>query len=218
MNTLRTLSVAAAVCSSAAALAGPVVSLSANDSYSGLSGIHNREFSELIGVTLSDKYLDFSIYDSGSSLLFEGTLMTRVVRSYQSGNLHFNYRILNANSELSGQISHIEVGGFGNFQTRVEYRDDPISTGDEGPLVANRSASGDIIDFGFSGGLSANEESHYFFAMLNTDTYYEDSALATIYLDSGESISLVVDSATPAPGGLALLGASGLLAGRRRRR
>ena len=78
---------------------------------------------------------------------------------------------------------------------------------------------GDMIDFTFDGGLNTADDSHFFFAMVNTDTFYEDSALATIYLESGESISLVVDSATPvpAPGSLALLSGAGLLASRRRR-
>jgi hypothetical protein len=137
-----------------------------------------------------------------------------------TGNLTFNYRVLNANPELDGRISHIEVGGFEGWETRVEYRDDAISTGDEGPMDAMRYAHGDILDFAFSGGLDTSAESHYFFAMTDTDVFYADSALATIYLETGESVSLVVDSANPAvpaPGSLALLGGAGILCSRRRR-
>jgi len=185
-----------------------------------LSGIDNSEFIEIRGSAISDKFIDFSIHGEDQSLLYEGTLMTRVVRSHMTGNLHFNYRILDANADLNGRISHVEVGGFGLFDTRVEFRNDSVSTGDEGPTMAQRSVGGDIINFMFDGGLNTADESHYFFAMTNTDTFYEDSALATIYLESGQSVSLLVDSAmpgVPAPGSLALLGGAGLLCGRRRR-
>lgn len=224
MNFLNSVTIAALITTASTALAGPVVNLAPSQLTDGLSGINNSEFSEIIGSAISDKYIDFSIFadteGDAPSLLYQGTLMTRVVRSHQSGNLHFNYRIMEANSALAGRISHIEVGGFGDFQTRVEFRDDATSIGEEGPYMAERAANGDIIDFTFDGGLNTADDSHFFFAMVNTDTFFEDSALATIYLETGESVSLVVDSATPgvpAPGSLALLGAAGLVGGRRRR-
>jgi hypothetical protein len=224
MNFLNTIPVAITLAAGTAALAGPVVNLAPSQYTDALDGIDNRELVELRGQTLSDKYINFSIM-SGSEgdaqeVLYQGTLMTRIVRSHMSGNLHFNYRIMDANPELAGRISHVEIGGFGDFQTRVEFRDDPISTGDEGPFSADRSLDGNIIDFAFDGGLNTADESHYFFAMLDTDTYFEDSALATIYLESGEAVSLIVDSATPGvptPGSLALLGTAGLIGSRRRR-
>ncbi len=220
MCILRTISITAALAVASTVFAGPVINLAPSQSTDSMSGIDNSEFIEIRGSTLSDKYIDFSIHDGNEGLLYQGTLMTRVVRSFQTGLLHMNYRIMDANSELLGRVDHVEVGGFGMFQTRVEYRDDAVSTGDEGPTMAGRSFGGDIINFAFEGGLNTADESHYFFAMVNTDTYYEDSALATIFLESGESVSLVVDSVTrgiPAPGSLALLGGAGLLASRRRR-
>ncbi|MAO24951.1 MAG: hypothetical protein CMJ35_05530 [Phycisphaerae bacterium] len=218
MNILHTIPVVAIIATGSTALAGPVVNLAPSQYTDGLSGINNSEFHEIRGTAISDKYLDFSI-EGEASTLYEGTLMTRVVRSHDSGNLHFNYRIMDPNAALAGRISHIEVTGFGDFQTRVEFRDDATSIGEEGPFKAERMIDGDMIDFTFDGGLNTADDSHFFFAMVNTDTFYEDSALATIYLESGESISLVVDSATPvpAPGSLALLSGAGLLASRRRR-
>lgn len=220
MSILRTISVTVALATGSSALAGPVINLAPNQFTDSLSGIDNTEFVEIRGATVSDKFIDFSILDDGAGLLYEGTFMTRVVRSHQTGNLHMNYRIMDANPGLLGRIDHVEVGGFGLFQTRVEFRNDSISTGDEGPTMADRSILGDIIDFTFDGGLNTADESHFFFAMVDTDTYYEDSALATIYLESGESVSLVIDSVTPgvpAPGSLALLSGAGLLFSRRRR-
>jgi hypothetical protein len=224
MNFLNSVAIAAIVTTTSTTLAGPVINLAPSQFTDSLSGIDNSEFIEIRGATLSDKYIDFSILSNSEGdsqeTLYQGTLMTRIVRSHTTGNLHFNYRVLDANPELAGRIAHIEVGGFGDFQTRVEYRNDSVSTGDEGPSSALRSENGNIIDFTFDGGLNTADESHYFFAMVNTDVYFEDSALATIYLETGEAVSLVVDSATPAvpaPGALALLGSAGLIAGRRRR-
>ncbi len=223
MNFLSTMSMAALFACGSTAMAGMVVDLAPSQTASGLSGIMNTEMSELIGTIESDKYLDFSIFSNAeggsSSLLYQGTLMTRVVRSNQSGNLHFNYRILDPNTELSGMISHIEVTGFEGFQTRVEFRSDSPSAGLEGPVMAHRSSAGSMLDFTFDGGLDTGA-SRFFFAMLDTDTFYEDAALATIYLQSGESVSLVVDGASravPAPATLGLLSVAGLFSSRRRR-
>lgn len=220
MSILHTIPVIAAFSLSTVALAGPVIDLAPSEFTDSLSGIDNSNFIEIRGTAIMDKFIDFSIFDQGQSLLYEGTLMTRVVRSHMTGNLHFNYRILDGNADLEGRISHVEVGGFGLFNTRVEYRSDSIPAGDEGPAMAQRSVGGDIINFMFDGGLDTADDSNYFFAMTDTDTFYEDSALATITLESGQSVSFLVDSATPgvpAPGSLALLGGAGLLCGRRRR-
>lgn len=224
MNFLKNISVAAVIATGTTVFAGPVINLAPSQMTDALSGIDNSEFVEIRGTAISDKYIDFSIFSDtegeASTLLYEGTLMTRVVRSHQTGNLHFNYRIMEPNSGLAGRISHIEVGGFGDFNTRVEFRNDATSIGEEGPFMAERAAHGDIIDFTFDGGLNTADDSHFFFAMVNTDTFYEDSALATIYLETGERVSLIVDSATPGvptPGSLALLGGAGLLGARRRR-
>lgn len=226
MNFLSTMTIPAVAAATASAFAGPVVNLAPGQMTDSLSGINNTEMPELIGVSLMDKYIGFSIAsdaaDGGTSeTLYQATLMTRVVRSYETGNLTFNYEIIEPNAALTGRISHITVGGFGDFQTRVEYRDDAVSIGEEGPSMAERSADGDTIDFTFDGGLNTGDDSHFFFAMTNTDVFYEDSALATIWLETGESVSLVVDSATPpnlpTPGALALLGGAGLLGARRRR-
>ncbi|MHA7813565.1 MAG: PEP-CTERM sorting domain-containing protein [Phycisphaerales bacterium] len=223
MSFFKQISIAAIIFTSSTTLAGPVVNLAPSQMTDGLSGIDNSEFIEIRGTAISDKYIDFSILadteGDASPVLYQGTLMTRVVRSHLTGNLHFNYRIMEPSDGLAGRISHIEVGGFGDFQTRVEFRNDATSIGEEGPYMAERTIGGDIVDFTFDGGLNTADDSHFFFAMVNTDTFYEDSALATIYLESGESVSLVVDSATPvpAPGSLALLGAAGLAGARRRR-
>jgi len=225
MNLSQTLGAAIIMACGSAALAGPVVDLAPGEITGGLSGITNTTMGELIGSVQSDVYQDFAIYANqdqgqGQQALYEGTLMTRVVRSNQTGNLHFNYRILNANSELAGMISRIEVDGFEGFQTRVEYRNELSSPGVQGPSDASRSGNGNILNFEFDELLDSSADSRYFFAMVDTDTFYENAANATIFLQNGESVTLSVAGATPsvpAPGALALLSAGGLMTMRRRR-
>jgi MYXO-CTERM domain-containing protein len=223
MKVSKTIGAAIIMACGSTAFAGAVVDLAPSQFVGGLSGIMNTQMSELIGASQSDIYQDFSIYAGGArgeSPLYEGTLMTRVVRSNETGNLTFNYRILDPNAQLAGVVSNIEVSGFEGFQTRIEFRNELTSPGSEGPESAIRDLSGDILDFSFDGGLATADESRFFFAMTDTDTFYENAATATIYLQSGESVSLSVvgaNPAVPAPGALGLLSAAGLISVRRRR-
>lgn len=225
MNLTQTIGAAIIMACGSTAFAGPVADLGAGDIAGNLSGIMNTTMSELIGVTQSDVFQDFTINADAQGggdggVLYEGTLMTRVVRSNETGLLHFNYRILSPNADLFGAISHVEVSGFAGFQTRVEFRNELTSPGQAGPISAERSIDGDILGFGFGQMLNTSDDSRFFFAMVDTDTYYEDAAIATIYLQSGESVSMSVVGATPpipAPGSLALLSAAGLITVRRRR-
>lgn len=230
MNRLQLLGVALVASCSASVFAGPVVDLAPGDFANDLSGITNTDMSELIGSVQSDTFYDFSVFsnpqgvagEDGPELLYEATLLTRVVRSNETGNLHFNYRILSPNVELLGQVSHIEITGFGGLQTRVEYRGEPAGPGEEGPIAAARSIDGDVLSFDFGEYLDTNEESKYFFAMLDTDEYADlegvaGGATATVYLLSGDSVSFDVTGPIPSPGALGLLGAAGLITVRRRR-
>jgi len=223
MKLSTTIGSAIIIACGSAAYAGAVVDLAPSQFTGGLSGIMNTQMEELRGATLVDYYQDFSITgegDRGESALYEGTLMTRIVRSNQTGNLHFNYRFMAGNDQLEGMISRIEVSGYDGFQTRVEFRNELTSPGDSGPNSAERSLDGDMLNFDFGTDLATGEESRFFFAMVDTDTYYADAATATIYLQNGESVSLSIYGANPAvptPGALGLLSAAGLISVRRRR-
>ncbi|MBL4698685.1 MAG: hypothetical protein JKX70_07615 [Phycisphaerales bacterium] len=224
MKLTYTIGAAILMTCGSAVFAGPVIDLAPGDNTSGLSGIRNTDMSELIGSIESDILQDFTIYANsggidGPEILYEGTLMTRVARSFETGRIHFNYRILNPNAQLLGAISNVEVTGYQGFQTRVEYRDELTSPGFDGPEAATRSANGDILNFDFGQLLDTAEDSRYFFAMIDSENWYADAALATIYLQSGESVTLSVAGANPvpAPGALGLLSAAGLMTIRRRR-
>lgn len=225
MKLTQSIAMAIVLASGSVAMAGAVVELGPSDISPTLTGLDNVIFPEIRGATLQDVRHDFSIYadteGQNADLLYQGTLMTRVVRSHATGNLTFNYVLVDSNDSLSGSIAHVEVSGFEGWQTRVEYRNDAHAPyqGDAGPTSAQRNASGDIIDFNFGSGLASGDQSEFFFAMLDTTEFYQDTGLATVYLDSGESVSFSVISANPvpAPGALGLLSAAGLLTVRRRR-
>lgn len=231
MNFTHTIGAAIVMACGSTAMAGAVVDLAPSQFTGGLSGITNTMMPELIGSEYYDYSQSFSIYgdpasEGGLAPLYEATLLTRIVRSNMTGNLHFNYMIQTPNADLEGQVSHIELSGFSGFQTRVEYRNENSGqNGFEGPTSASRSANGDVLTFDFGGLLDTNEQSKFFFAMVDTDTFtapsegVTGSALATIYLISGEKISLNVAGAgnVPTPGALSLFAAAGLVTVRRRR-
>lgn len=203
------------------AFAGAVVDLAPSQISGTLTGIDNLMFPEIRGAVVNETLHDFSIYGDvqgiDSATLYEGTLMTRVVRSHETGLLTFNYMLMDPDGSLNGSISHIEISGFSDYQTRVEFRNDAGGPGDEGPTTASRDESGDIIDFDFGGNLDTSEESNFFFAMLDTTEYAQGEGTATIYLTSGESVSFSIVGAVPTPGSLGLLSIAGLITARRRR-
>jgi len=231
MNYSRIISAAAIVACCSTALAGPVIDLAPGEAFDGLSGIMNTELSELIGSIEADMVQEFTIFANSEggdapAVLYQGTLQTLVARSFETGLLHFNYRLTSSNPEFAGLISHVEVSGFEGIQTRVEYRDEITSPGDAGPSSASRSANGNVLDFDFGDSLDLGEESRWFFAMLDAETYSdpglgvdEGGATATIYLRTGEQVTLSTFGAgpIPTPGTLGLLSVAGFMGARRRR-
>ncbi len=234
MNCIQSIGVAVVFAAGTIAQAD-VVNLAPGDTAGGLFGITNTEMPELIGVTISDIFQDFTIYSNGKGagegggILYQGTLMTRVVRSNQTGNLTFNYRIMDPAPDFSGMIANIDLTGYTDFETRVEYRSEVNGPGDEGPEDASRSADGDVISFDFDSVLDRQEASKFFFVMTDATEFSEPigdaangtgGALATIYLQSGESVTLNVVAplpSVPVPGTLMLLSGAGLISTRRRR-
>jgi hypothetical protein len=233
MNCIQLIGVAVVLATGTIAQAD-VANLAPGDFAGGLFGVTNTELPELIGASVSDIFQDFTIYSGGKGaqgggVLYEGTLMTRVVRSNQTGNLTFNYRIMDPAPGFDGVISDIDLTGYSDFETRVEYRSEVSGPGDEGPVDASRSEDGDVINFDFGLILDSNKASRFFFVMTDATEFGQPGgeaaggfggALATIYLQSGESVTLNVvgpSPSIPAPGTLLLLSGAGLIGTRRRR-
>ena len=191
MNIYTTAGVLVAASFGSFAMAGPVVDLAPGDSTGSLSGISNSVMPELIGTVEYANYQSFTIGSpeaGAGGQLYDAMLLSSMIRSNQTGNLTFNFRIYNPDAGLSGQISHIEITGFSGLQTRVEYRNEATSPGDEGPSMAERSIDGDMLTFGFGTSLETAESSKFFFTMLDISEFDFDnsSVQATIYLLSGE--------------------------------
>lgn len=221
MNITQTIAAATIMAAGSTAMAGAVIDLAPSQISGTLTGLDNIMFPEIRGETIADTFFDFSVEGDvegiDSNIMYEGTLMTRVVRSNMTGLLTFNFMLIDPNDSLSGAISSLEITGFEGYQTRVEYRDDTDAPGDEGPTTAARDISGDIITFDFGASLQTNEESKFFFVMIDTEEYSGNLSVATIRLQSGETVSLDISSALPTPGTLSLLSAAGLITMRRRR-
>jgi len=233
MNCIQSIGVAVVLAAGTIAQAD-VANLAPGDFAGGLFGVTNTELPELIGASVSDIFQDFTIYSGGEGaqgdgVLYQGTLMTRVVRSNQTGNLTFNYRIMDPAPGFEGVISDIDLTGYSDFETRVEYRSEVNGPGDEGPVDASRSEDGDVINFDFGLILDSDKASRFFFVMTDATEFGQPNgdaanglggALATIYLQSGESVTLNVvgpSPSIPAPGTLLLLSGAGLIGTRRRR-
>jgi hypothetical protein len=231
MNRTQIFGAAIALTCGSTLFAGDVVDLQPGDFTNELSGIMNTQLSELIGATEFESTDSFEIWSEpqgagkgGAELLYQASFMTRIVRSNESGNLHFNYRIVTPNADLTGMVSRVEISGFAGLQTRVEYRNELTAPGADGPVAADRSIDGDILNFDFGANLETSEESKFFFAMLDTDTFLgggENAGIgpvATVYLLSGEAVSFnVAGPIVPSPGAISLLSIAGLITVRRRR-
>ncbi|MCA9292604.1 MAG: hypothetical protein KDA20_02185 [Phycisphaerales bacterium] len=190
----------------------------------GLVGTTSAVDTELAGSTSSmvDVEIPFQIFGNGGAndgpppLLYEGILQNRIVTSDDTGEFHFYYRIRDTNGSLNGILGSVETFGFADWTTRVEYRTD--SLGDVGPSRAERSAgTGDALHYLFGNPFFAPEESLFFFAATEAMNY--TMAKTTIYLTTGESVTLdTFAPAIPSPGSWAIFGVGGLAVVRRRRR
>ena len=147
---------------------------------------------DLAGVVLHDALIPFVIQDSLRRVVCRGRLQDRVVRSNQTGLLHFYYRIRGDRRRQRGRIRATMTLSFGLDTLSVGYRLDGL--GAVSPTSATRSA--DTVQFDFKDPLlSCSAESRFFF--IKTDAKNFGPGQTALVLSSGQSVTL--NTVAPAP-------------------
>jgi hypothetical protein len=110
---------------------------------------------DLAGLVLEDRIQDFTI-DGAAGGLVSGFIQERVVRSNDTGFLHFHYRA------VLEEISGFDLGSY------VEWLEfDPVATGD--PLAVGRKTDGLGSPTGSSYDLAATGQSRFDFNLIDLD-------------------------------------------------
>ncbi len=171
---------------------------------------------ELGGLVIVDELVPYQIFGSGvgNPLLYEGDLQARIVRSFLTDNLIFNYRLRGPTSGLNGIVSTLVTSDFAGWDTDVEYRTDGL--GDKEPTRATRSADGSDVTFIFGNSLFSSEESLFMHILTNAKAF--TTGQTTLTLTDGSNVVLsTYQPAVPEPSTITLATLSLLGMGWRRR-
>jgi hypothetical protein len=153
-----------------------------------LNGTTSAARPELAGVVLQDNLIPFTITDASNTVVFQGTVQDRVVRSNVTGALHFYFFIRDTDPTQSGSIVAVSRTGFGTGSTDVDYRTDGL--GDIGPDLALRIFGPGEVDFDFwDNPIPAGLESLFTFVVTRA-TDFAQSGTLTLYTDDGSSVTL----------------------------
>lgn len=144
---------------------------------------------ELAGTVINDNVINgpnVEIVPGNPFFVANFDVQNRVVRSDLDGTLIFAPRILfGFNLAAPFLIDSFTLSGFGGFDTDVAYRTD--GPGDRGPTFAERSASGDMLDFTFGFPLFVNHliqgpaEESYFTSIKTNATAFENTGRLSIF-------------------------------------
>lgn len=233
-NMLKTSLLAAAIAVAGSITQAATLLLGGTSSVTGTTAAADPE---LPGTVENDDILTsfLRIPDPGSPFGVGFDIQNRVIESDTTGTLNFGPRILFGANITVGNflIDSLQLYGYGDFETDVAYRTDGL--GDRGPTFAERSADGEMLNFGFGfplvvGNLvqSIKEES-YFLSIKTNATHFENTGRASILgrhiAHPGQTFrldysGLAVPALAPVPlpaSVLFLLGGLGALFGLRRR-
>jgi hypothetical protein len=141
-------------------------------------------FPNLGGVVLYDQLIPFTLQAPGGAVQCTGNLQERVVRSNNTGNLDFYYRV--RDTAGVGAVNKFSTSSFAGLPLSVGYRTDGLGT--VSPQVADRSAApGALITFEFTGqpvSCAAHQESQ--FVLISTaTTNFVTGGHADIYSTTG---------------------------------
>lgn len=171
---------------------------------------------ELAGLVVEDILVPYDFFGSGGEHVF-GDIQNRVVESVD-GTFDFYWRII-PDPASTGEITALRVGGFDGFALDGDFRLDGV--GDVGPDIARNFGAG-FVNFIFSDGVDANEESYFFFLDTEAASYGLTGFYDLLCADSGcisESFDTFAPTQVPEPAtiGLLTLGVAVLVRNRRRR-
>lgn len=172
---------------------------------------------ELAGLVLEDVMVPYSFVGSSGELLI-GEVQNRVVRS-DDGTVDFYWRIVS--SDLStGRLTAFRVIGFDGYALDGDFRVDGVGT--IGPAIARNLGAG-AVNFLFDG-ISPGVSSRFFFLDTQATAYAATGNYDLLCAPSG-CISPLYDTFAPAnavpepaTASMVIMGVTGLLAGRFRRR
>ncbi len=152
---------------------------------------------DLAGTVIHDKLIPFQITNGLGSLLFEGTLQNRVVKSSADGTLHFYYYIRNTRPGLNGIVGNVMTSSFATSRyLAVDWRPDGL--GQVRPLMASRNAgTGNLVRFTFPtavataavGVLVGGRESKFFYLKTKVMNFKEIGQ-TRIQLTTGQFVTL----------------------------
>ena len=172
-----------------AAQAGAVSAVLANGATIALPATTAAAEPDLAGVVIHDAVIPFQVKNAAqTTVLCEGQLQDRVVRSTATNDLHFYYRFIGTPTRLrfppTARITRIETVWFSGVDPlRAAYRTDGL--GVVAPATARRPYV-DTIWFVFGGGgMPCGSNSRFFFVKA-TGTGYKTVGETRIELTTGD--------------------------------
>ncbi len=155
--------------------------------------------SDLAGDVLRDNLSDFAIKDASGTLVFQGKLQNRVVRSRATGRLHFYYRVRDTMPGLPGVIARITTCCFGSDPVAVDYRTDGLGT--VSWTSAKRPAAQPqevLLYFGLPG-LPAGAESRFVHIKTGATGFAADGKTQILGRLSTSESATIFETLSPAP-------------------
>ena len=171
---------------------------------------------ELAGLIVEDVLVSYDFFGSSGEHVF-GDIQNRVVQSVD-GTYDFYWRVI-PDSDSTGEITALRVGGFDGFALDGDFRLDGV--GDVGPDIA-RNFGGGFVNFLFSDGVDPDETSYFFFLDTEATSYASIGQYDLLCANSGclsplfDTFAPAVPVPEPTTGALLTLGVAALMRNRRR--